>query len=722
MFSDTYRAIKRFVMVNEQWFTEVDMFSGKLQRKRVENLDAFWPGVEAMLGFTGQGADQLNTFYSVWQDLGFLPEEIEYTQWQSGKGAVNGLYPLRPELIESTYHQYRTTGDRSWLMAGKVFLDSIDSFTRTSCGYATVTDVSTMALADTMPSFFLSETCKYLFLLFDEDNFVNTRPYIFSTEAHPFESTQVHFGDLRGFASNITARNPALNAGDTADAGNKEALAVVPTEPVKTKSSTPAAGEGRKRKKRRGKADASISILEEAKRHQKSLLQSLKTGAHAQVIPVQALQQLLQNALPSMAVATVPTGDQRPSTLPLKCRRPRWLDRSTSFDAEFLQEVNSNMRNEEFKGKGKAQGRKNIVGRNDLRAHTPGGRRPLRVISRPEAPQLSHSAFVVVDLITELHQRQANGTALGDHISKLKWYQVPSHMFNVERCLPGDQPSKQKAASKNRGGTSPTAPPAGTPTAEPAAGEALKTVKVTMGALGEFEINVYADGFFIHNDQDDSQVEISNVGRTLVLVRESVGDGGAHSKVLMANTEQRTITSCRVQVHADALGSSSETPEESAASSAPPTDAEPVGGKSRTRRQLFDRYHTTFLPNPSYHKQYSQTIDLLHVQTVLSRQLRTDTCRRTLGVHSAEGAPPVQHPGKFQHDVRGPEAGSGQRRRRQERSVVALEGAAVPWERPRQRENTRWRAGRRRQHGRSRHRSASDPPNGCHCRPRGLSV
>ena len=53
-----------------------------------------------------------------------------------------------------------------------------------------------MALADTMPSFFLSETCKYLFLLFDEDNFVNHRPYIFSTEAHPFESLQVHFVSL----------------------------------------------------------------------------------------------------------------------------------------------------------------------------------------------------------------------------------------------------------------------------------------------------------------------------------------------------------------------------------------------------------------------------------------------------------------------------------------------------------------------------------------------
>ena len=42
-----------------------------------------------------------------------------------------------------------------------------------------------------MPSFFLSETVKYLYLLFDENNFINKRSYVFSTEAHPFDSLQI---------------------------------------------------------------------------------------------------------------------------------------------------------------------------------------------------------------------------------------------------------------------------------------------------------------------------------------------------------------------------------------------------------------------------------------------------------------------------------------------------------------------------------------------------
>ena len=44
------------------------------------------------------------------------------------------------------------------------------AFCRTECGYAGVLDVEDLTLDDQMPSFFLSETLKYLYLLFDEVN------------------------------------------------------------------------------------------------------------------------------------------------------------------------------------------------------------------------------------------------------------------------------------------------------------------------------------------------------------------------------------------------------------------------------------------------------------------------------------------------------------------------------------------------------------------------
>lgn len=193
MFQDVYYAVKKYSMSGD-WFVDVDMYSGKLRNKRSENLQAFWPGMEAILGISDSSARLLNAFYLVWSEVGFLPEEFDYINWSTNgnKGFVSLLYPLRPELIESTYFHYRTTGDRSWLYAGKDFLDSIEKYSKTDCGYATLKDVTKRVLEDNMPSFFLSETCKYLYLLFDEENFIHTnRHYIFTTEAHPIDPVQL---------------------------------------------------------------------------------------------------------------------------------------------------------------------------------------------------------------------------------------------------------------------------------------------------------------------------------------------------------------------------------------------------------------------------------------------------------------------------------------------------------------------------------------------------
>ena len=129
----------------------------------------------------------LNAFHLVWRDWGFTPEEYDYAEWQLASSSGTLIYPLRPELIESTYLMYRATGDRSWLWAGQAVLESLQRFTATTCGHAQVKNVATLELEDTMPSFFLAETTKYLFLLFQEDNFIHKDPWVFSTEAHPFK-------------------------------------------------------------------------------------------------------------------------------------------------------------------------------------------------------------------------------------------------------------------------------------------------------------------------------------------------------------------------------------------------------------------------------------------------------------------------------------------------------------------------------------------------------
>lgn len=193
MFMFTYIAVWKHSLSSGKntWFADVDMFTGKLRKNRVESLHAFWAGMDVSMGYLVESSSFLNALYSIWNDFHFLPEEFDPTNWKTGKANANALYPLRPELIESTYLHYRASGDRSWLQAGMTFLESIEKFSRTECGYASIKNINDKELEDSMPSFFLSETCKYLYLLFDEDNFIHSRDYIFSTEAHPIDVMQL---------------------------------------------------------------------------------------------------------------------------------------------------------------------------------------------------------------------------------------------------------------------------------------------------------------------------------------------------------------------------------------------------------------------------------------------------------------------------------------------------------------------------------------------------
>ena len=68
---------------------------------------------------------------------------------------------------------YRATKDPFLLSLGEDMLNSIEFSARTDCGYATVKDVRTHKLEDRMESFFLAETTKYLYLLFDTENFIH---------------------------------------------------------------------------------------------------------------------------------------------------------------------------------------------------------------------------------------------------------------------------------------------------------------------------------------------------------------------------------------------------------------------------------------------------------------------------------------------------------------------------------------------------------------------
>ena len=65
----------------------------------------------------------------------------------------------------------QATQDTSFLDAGAAMITALFQLNWVEGGWASIQSVHSMQLEDHMPSYFLAEACKYLYLLFD-DSFV----------------------------------------------------------------------------------------------------------------------------------------------------------------------------------------------------------------------------------------------------------------------------------------------------------------------------------------------------------------------------------------------------------------------------------------------------------------------------------------------------------------------------------------------------------------------
>ncbi|XP_065676424.1 ER degradation-enhancing alpha-mannosidase-like protein 2 isoform X3 [Hydra vulgaris] len=203
MFQEHSATIKKRLKYND-WYLWVNMDSGKVTLPIFQSLEAYWPGVQVLAGNIGEASRTFYNYYQIWRQYGATPEFYELST--SKAYAKREGYPLRPELIESALYLYQATKDPFFLDVGRDIIESIELLSKQPCGYATIKDVNTHELEDRMESFFLAETTKYLYLLFDEDNFIHkysseyfktesthddcflgSSGYIFNTEAHPID-------------------------------------------------------------------------------------------------------------------------------------------------------------------------------------------------------------------------------------------------------------------------------------------------------------------------------------------------------------------------------------------------------------------------------------------------------------------------------------------------------------------------------------------------------
>ncbi|KAL0684645.1 hypothetical protein Bca4012_051493 [Brassica carinata] len=137
----------------DPWYVEVNMDSGAIVWPVFNSLQAFWPGLQVLAGDVDPAIRTHTAFFSVWKRYGFTPEGFNLATLSVQYGQKS--YPLRPELIESTYWLYKATRDPRYLDAGRDFVASLQYGAKCPCAV-------------------------------DSDNLVDNGPYkyIFSTEGH----------------------------------------------------------------------------------------------------------------------------------------------------------------------------------------------------------------------------------------------------------------------------------------------------------------------------------------------------------------------------------------------------------------------------------------------------------------------------------------------------------------------------------------------------------
>ncbi len=128
-------------------------------------------------------------------ETGLSPEIVQFNTVNNGQSDMF-IKPadrhnlLRPETVESLYYLYKITRNKKYQQYGVNIFNSFEKYTKVEPGgYTSIDDVTNTANVrprDKMESFFLAETLKYFYLLFENDdsNEIDLKKWVFNTEAH----------------------------------------------------------------------------------------------------------------------------------------------------------------------------------------------------------------------------------------------------------------------------------------------------------------------------------------------------------------------------------------------------------------------------------------------------------------------------------------------------------------------------------------------------------
>ncbi len=188
MWRESLRALNKYLVdetLTGLWYGQADMTTGKRTATEYGALHAFLPAVLVLGGDLPHARRLEDSCFKMWTANGIEPEVLDYRTMR----VVSAGYQLRPEIMESAYYLYHYTKDPRYVEMGRIFFEALVVHCRTDAGYTNLKSVITKERGDLMPSYFLAETLKYLYLLFAPETTLDFDRVVFNTEAHPLRRT-----------------------------------------------------------------------------------------------------------------------------------------------------------------------------------------------------------------------------------------------------------------------------------------------------------------------------------------------------------------------------------------------------------------------------------------------------------------------------------------------------------------------------------------------------
>lgn len=177
---------------------------------KMDHLVCFYPGNLALgylyLSKTSHPKDELAEMLKIADELTETCYQM-YAQMETGLSAEiahfnyhdpnsKDLYVkeadrhnlLRPETVESLYYMFKVTHNKKYQEYGWKIFEAFEKYTKIeSGGYSSISDVTNpgnVRFRDKMESFFLAETLKYFYLLFEDSENIDLNKWLINTEAH----------------------------------------------------------------------------------------------------------------------------------------------------------------------------------------------------------------------------------------------------------------------------------------------------------------------------------------------------------------------------------------------------------------------------------------------------------------------------------------------------------------------------------------------------------